>query len=149
MLWKVRHLWPCGAHLFFSCYCHWSSLFLRNGNRTASFLHIKEGVIQGVPLAMIVYGIGILPLINNLKQEIPCVTQPWYSDDAGSLGTFARLETYFDYLTRQGPGRGYYPESSKSVLIVRSYNLKSGKVFGARHGFKVLTVTHNIGGYIG
>ena len=55
---------------------------------------------QGGPLVMIMYGIVILPFINNLKQEIPDVTQPWYADNAGYLGTFARLETYFDSLTR-------------------------------------------------
>ena len=40
---------------------------------------------------MIVYGIGILPIIKNLKREIPDVTQPCYADDAGALGTFADL----------------------------------------------------------
>ena len=54
---------------------------------------------------MIAYGIGILPLIKNLKRTIPDVTQLWYADNAGSLGTFARLETYFDSLERLGPGR--------------------------------------------
>ena len=67
---------------------------------------------------MIAYGIGILPLIKNFKLEIPDATQPWYTDYAGALGTFARLETYFDSLTYQGPGQGYHPKPSKSVLIV-------------------------------
>ena len=92
---------------------------------------------QGDPLAAIAYGIGILPLIKNLKREIPDATQPWYSENTGALGTFARIETYFDFLTRQGPGRGYHPNPTKSVLIVRSDNIKAGKVFGACHGFRV------------
>ena len=75
--------------------------------------------MQGDNIEMIAYEIGILPLINNIKQEIPDVTHPWYADNAGSLGKFARLDTYFDSLTRQGLGWGYYPEPSKSVLIVR------------------------------
>ena len=50
---------------------------------------------QGEPLGMIVYGIGILPLIKNLKGEITDVTQTWYADDAGAVGTFAIIETYF------------------------------------------------------
>ena len=83
MLWTVQHLWPPGAHFVFNCYCHWSLLVLQNGNGTASIIHGKEGVTQGDTLAMIVYRIGILPIINNLKQEIPDVTQPWYADDAG------------------------------------------------------------------
>ena len=114
-----------------------SLLGLWNVNGTVNFLHSKEGVTQGYPLAMIVYGIGIFPLIKNLKREIPDVTQPWYADDAGALGTFAIIETYFNSLTRQGPGRGYYPEPPKSALIVHPENLKAGKEFGARHIFRV------------
>ena len=40
----VRRLWPSGACFVFNCCCHWSSLFLRNGNGTAGFLYIREGV---------------------------------------------------------------------------------------------------------
>ena len=73
---------------------------------------------QGGHLAIIAYGIGILPLIKNTKQEIPNVTHPCYADDVGDLGTFARLEAYFDFLTRQGPGQIYHPDPTKIVLIV-------------------------------
>ena len=98
---------------------------------------------------MITYGIGILTLIKNLKREIPDVTHPWYADDAGSLGMFTRLETYFDLLTRQGLGRGYHSKPSKSVLIVHLENIEAGKVFGRSHGFKVCTSARYLGGYIG
>ena len=98
---------------------------------------------------MITYGISILPLINNLKRAIPDVTQPCYADDAITLGTFERLESYFDSIKRQGPGWEYYPEPSKSVLIVRLENLDVGKVFGTRHVFKVCTGARYLGGYIG
>ena len=133
MLWTARYLWTSRDHFVFNWYRHWSSLVLWNGNGTASFLHSREGVTQGYPLTVIAYGIGILTLINNLKREIPDVTHPWYADDAGALGTFTRLETYFDLLTLQGLGRGYHPEPSKSVLIVRSENIEARKLFGRRH----------------
>ena len=93
--------------------------------------------MQGDPLAIIAYGIGIPQLIKNLKQEIPDFTQPWYADNAGALGTFTRLETYFDSLTRQCLGQGYHPDPTKSVLIVRPENLEAEKLLGARHGFRV------------
>ena len=79
---------------------------------------------------MITYGISILPFIKNLKREIPDITQPWYADDARVLGTFAIIGTYFDLLSRQGLGCGYYPEPSKSVLNVHLENLEDGKEFG-------------------
>ena len=62
---------------------------------------------------------------------------------------FAIIETSFNSLTRQGPGSGYYPELSKSVLIVHLENLNSGKMFGTRHVFKVCMCVHYLGGYIG
>ena len=104
---------------------------------------------QRDPLARIAYRISILPLINHLKWAIPDVTQPWYDDDAGALGKFLRLDIYFDSLTRQVPGQGYYPKPSKNVLILRPDNLEAGKLFGAHHRFKVCTGARYLGGYIG
>ena len=49
----------------------------------------------------------------------------------------------------RGPGRGYYPEPSKSVLIVHPENLEAGKEFDTCHGFKVCKGTLYLGGYIG
>ena len=37
-------------------------------------LHSKEGVSQGYPLVMIVYGIGVLPIIRELQDAHPLVT---------------------------------------------------------------------------
>ena len=122
---------------------------MRNGNGTSSFLNSKEGVTQGDPPEMILYGIGILPLIKNRKRGMPDVAQPWYARDAGALGTFARIETYFNFLTRQSLGCVYYPEPSKSVLIVHLENLESVKEFVARHRFNVCTVSLYLVGYIG
>ena len=94
---------------------------------------------------MISYGICILPLIRNLKNELPDVTHRY----AGDLGMFARIETYFNSITHQVPGRGYYPETSKSVMIVHPENLEAGELIGARHEFKVFTGAYYLGGYIG
>ena len=52
-------------------------------------------------------------------------------------------------MTRQGPGWGYHPEPTKSVLIVRPENIEAEKVFGQRHRFRVCTGTRYLGGYIG
>ena len=148
MLWTVRHLWTSGARFFFNCYRHWSLLVLWNLNGTAIIIHSREGMTQGGPLAMIAYGIVILPLIKNPKREMPEVTQLYYAYDSGDLGIFARLETYFDLLTRQGPGRGYHPKPTKSVLIVCPENIEAGKFFGARHGFRVYRGVRYLVGYI-
>ena len=89
MLWAVRHKWPSGAQFTFNCYCHWATLVVMNTeDGSGHFLHSKEGVNQGDPLAMIFYGIGVLPLIRDLRRDHPHVMQPWYADDAGAGGSF-------------------------------------------------------------
>ena len=98
---------------------------------------------------MISYGIRILLLINNLKHDIPDVTLYWYADNAKILGTFIRIETYFNLLTCQGPGCRYYHKPSKSELIAHLDNIEAGKVLGPRHGFKVCTGVRYLGDYIG
>ena len=67
MLWDVRHEWTSGAQFTFNCYHHWDTLVVRDiGDGSGHFLHSKEGVTQGEPLAVIEYGIGFLPLIREL-----------------------------------------------------------------------------------
>jgi hypothetical protein len=44
----------------------------------ATFLFSKEGVTQGNPLFMVAYGLSLLPLIQQLKDEFPNILQPWY-----------------------------------------------------------------------
>ena len=89
MLWAVCHNWPSGAQFTFNCYRHWAILVVRNTeDGSVHFLHRKEGVTQGDPLAMIAYGIRVLPLIRALRRDHPHVTQPWYADNAGAGGSF-------------------------------------------------------------
>ena len=87
MLWAVRNEWPGGTQFTFNYYRHWATLVVRDtADGSGQFLHSKEGVNQGGPLAMIAYGIGVLPLIRDIRRANPRVTQPWYSDDAGAGG---------------------------------------------------------------
>ena len=62
MLWAIWHEWPSGEQFTFNCYRHWATLVVRyTGDGSGHFLHSKEGVTQGDPLAMIAYGIGVPP----------------------------------------------------------------------------------------
>ena len=80
---------------FFSCYCNWSLLYLKNGNGMVRSLYSREGVTQGHPIAMVAYSIGVIPSTKRLKAEFPDITQPWYSDGDGTLGTFESIKLYF------------------------------------------------------
>ena len=82
------------------------------------FLNSKKGKTQGVSLAMIAYGIGVLPLIRELCDAPPRVTQPWYVDDARAGENFGHILDHFKDMQARRPPRGYLPEPSKSILVV-------------------------------
>ena len=72
---------------------------------------------------MIAYGIGVLPLIRELRNAQPRVTHPWYADDAGAGGTFQQILEHFRDLQARGTSRGYYMEPTKSILVVALGNV--------------------------
>ena len=87
------------------------------------FLHSKEGATQGDPHAVIDYGIGVLPLIRFLRRDHPQVTQLWYAEDAGAGGNFEAVMAHFRDLQLKGPARRYFPEPTKSILVVAEQNI--------------------------
>ena len=87
MIWDFRHEWPSGAQLNFNYYRHWVTLVVRDTEEGSShLLHSKEGVTQGVILALITYDIGLPPLLRELWEAHTHVTHPWYAYDAVAGG---------------------------------------------------------------
>ena len=76
-----------------------------------------EGTTQGDPLAMAMYGIGIIPLIEFLQKLN--VTQKWYADDGSAAGDLKSLREILDNLDRHGKAIGYTVKPSKCQLIVK------------------------------
>ena len=65
-----------------------------------------EGVTQGDPLSMILYGLGMLPLTIKLKNAVPECIQPWYVEDVGAGVEFEDIENFLKLLQLWGPIRG-------------------------------------------
>ena len=82
----------------------------------------QEGTTQGDPLAMAMYAIAITPLIHRLEDRVN--KQVWFADDATAGGDLARLRTWWDRISEIGPNYGYYPNPSKTWLIVKDSNLE-------------------------
>ena len=119
MLWTVRHEWPQGAMFSFNCYKHWVSLVAHGPSGDSFSFLSKVGATQGDPLAMIIYGLGLLPLIRMLKIEFADIPfHSWYADDNAVASKLRLLCQYFKRLSQVGPQYGYYPQSKKSVLVV-------------------------------
>ena len=66
----------------------------------------KEGVTQGDPLAMALYGISLLPFAKILRERFLDVLQPWYADDAAMQGRPDRVAACFKLLCNLGPHFG-------------------------------------------
>jgi hypothetical protein len=87
MLWQVRHRWAKGSRFAFNCYRHFNQVIVRRGNgRKAFVIQSEEGLSQGDPLAMILYGVALLPLVEGLRQLVPEATTPWFADDSAAIG---------------------------------------------------------------
>jgi hypothetical protein len=149
---KKRHKWPAGARFKFNCYSFHSILIIvRNPGGMPTFMFSKEGVTQGDPIAMFCYGIGILPMIRQLKVIYTALKQPWYADDAGALGSFDDIIRMFTKLMEIGHDLGYFPNPSKSILVAPSSKLEFAKQhFNSTYdlGFSVYTVHRYLGGFI-
>ena len=99
--------------------------------------------------AMIAYGIGVLPLIKELWNAHPRVTQTWYANDAGAGGTFQQIQEHVRDLQVRGTARGYYPEPTKSILVVATGNIAWAEEHFRGLGIRVVTGHRYLGGYIG
>ena len=84
MLWTVRHHWRAGATFAFNCYKHWAQLLLRQPGELSFTILRREGVTQGDPLSMVLYGITLIPSQRSPEQRIwgssPCsMPMMWFS----------------------------------------------------------------------
>ena len=96
---------------------------------------------------MILYGIGMLPLTLQLKAAVPAALQPWYADAAG--GDFYEITRVFSLLLTTGPGRGYFPKLTKSILVMKPTMVDQSKARFNHIGFQVTTGTRHLGSFVG
>ena len=71
---------------------------------------------------MAMYAIAIIPLIHQLEDEE--TKQVWFADDATAGGNLDSLKAWWDRIVDLGPDYGYYPNASKTWLIVKEENLE-------------------------
>ena len=115
MLWVVRHKWARGARYAFNLYRHDARLMVRGPVGTApKFILSREGVTQGCPLGMILYGVALLPLAEDLRVAFPGALQPWYADDFAMVARASVCAGIYGRLCRIGPSVGYFASPPKS-----------------------------------
>ena len=118
---NIRHICPSLATVLINTYRGASELFVGG-----STLSSEEGTTQGDPLAMPMYAMATIPLINQLG-EIADVKQAWYADDATAAGSLQSTRRWWNHLVSVGPAFGYYANASKTWLITKEEHLDRAK----------------------
>ena len=120
---NIEVLCPSLAPILINTYR--TDAFLFTGGRT---IFSSEGTTQDDPLAMAMYTIGTLPLISHLTG---LVKQCWYADDSAAGGKLSKLKQWWDLLSSVGPRYGYFPNATKTILIVKETVLTDARtIFG-------------------
>jgi len=117
---NVKRTCPAIAKLAANSYNSDARLFVVGGGEIRS----REGTTQGDqgdPLAMPLYAVSTLPIINKLHVKHPTILQEWYADDSAGAGKLRRIRAWFDDLLAIGPGHGYFVNNSKTQLLVKPH----------------------------
>jgi len=117
---NIRQLCPPFHRYLHNTYQSPADLYVNDGYKTESILS-DEGCTQGDVAAMAFYALSIQPLTIKLASTInpKSTRQMWYADDGTAVGKLAELKIWWDKLCEDGPLYGYYPNASKTVLIVK------------------------------
>ena len=107
---NIQHLCPPFSTILINTYRENVNLYIGG-----SVLHSEEGTTQGDQLAMPMYALGVIPMINCLGGS--SVQQIWYADDATACGSVKALRSWWDKLTSVGPGYGYFLILLKLALL--------------------------------
>ena len=105
------------------------------------YIFSNEGCTQDDVNAMALYALGIRPLIDNLGEVVDhekC-KQSWYADDSSEGRQLTEMKTWCDQLYTVGPKYGYYPQESKTILIVKERFQAKAKVIFGKRGIKIST----------
>ena len=108
---NIQHLCPSFSTILINTYREDVNLYVGG-----STLLSEEGTTQGDPLAMLMYALGTIPLINHLSS---IGTQVWHADDPTVCGRLSEARLWWDHLIHIGPDFGYFPNPSKTCVIVK------------------------------
>ena len=118
---NIRYVCPSIATVLINTYRRATELFVGD-----STLLSTEGTTQGDSLAMPMYAMATVPLINHLNTSSNA-KQVWYADDSSAAGTLDAVYQWWKTLNVVGPAFGYFVNPSKTWLLTKTEHLARAK----------------------
>ena len=111
-------------------------------------INSREETTQGDPLAMFFYDVSLLPPIRKLKDP-NSVLHSWYADDSAAIAKLKKLDIWLKKLFEEGPAFGYFPEPSKSFLVVdKQYAEEAHHIFD-KYSITIVEGERFLGDFLG
>ena len=117
---NILHLCPPLAKVVVNTYREDVQLFI-DGDTLLS----QEGITQGDPLAIAMYTIAITSLIRCTEDKE--TKQVWFADDVTAGGGLTGLRRWWDHIVERGTAYAYYPNPTKTCLVVKQENVELAK----------------------
>ena len=137
---NIQVLCPKLANFFSNTYKQPSMMF------AGSEMFLSEkGTTQGDAAAMCLYGIATIPLVY-MKSDTKRV---FYADDGAGAGRLKTLHSWWNALAEEGPGYGFYPNASKTYLVVKPEFFDAATLLFEDTGVKIATGRKYLGGFVG
>ena len=125
---NIMHICPSLAKVLVNTYREATELFINDVT-----LYSVEGTTQGDPLAMPMYALATVPLIQRINVATN-LKQVWYADDASAAGSLSSLRDWWKALSSEGPAFGYHANASKTWLLTKEEHLQQAEtLFGDTH----------------
>ena len=90
------------------------------------------------------YALAIAPLINQLKEKVPNKKQVWFADDSNGIGRLKALKVWWLHLTNLGSEFGYFPNASKTTLVVKEEFIDEANTFFRDTGINITVDGHRM-----
>ena len=143
LLHNIQYICPAMSTYIRNCYQKHSRLFIAGGGEVRS----AEGTTQGDPLAMAGYGVGITPLFQLIRND---TKQAGFADDLSGAEKLINLRLWWDNIFTFGPLLGYYPNASKTWLVVKPQLLSEARRIFEGTGIKITVEGRkHLGGFVG